>query len=97
MQTVWNWNVQIDRREPLQQDIKTDVAVIGAGMAGILTAYLLERAGLDVVILEAERIASGQTHKTTAKITAQHNLIYSKLCLLYTSASNPITNCWWCT
>lgn len=48
-------------------------------MAGILTAYLLKQAGMQVVVLEADRIASGQTQNTTAKITAQHGLIYNKL------------------
>lgn len=56
-----------------------DVIVIGAGMAGILTAYYLQREGKSVLVLEADKIASGQTEKTTAKITSQHDLKYSKL------------------
>ena len=43
-------------------------------MAGILTAYQLERAGMRTVVLEAERIGSGQTKGTTAKITSQHGM-----------------------
>lgn len=56
-----------------------DVIVIGAGMAGILTAYYLQKAGKSVLVLEADKIASGQTEKTTAKITSQHDLKYSNL------------------
>lgn len=56
-----------------------DVIVIGAGMAGILTAYYLQEAGKKVLVLEAGVIASGQTEGTTAKITSQHGLKYSKL------------------
>ncbi len=56
-----------------------DVVVIGAGMAGILTAYYLQRSGKRVLVVEAKTIASGQTEGTTAKITSQHGLKYAKL------------------
>ncbi len=56
-----------------------DVIVIGAGMAGLLTAYYLQKEGKDVLILEAKEIASGQTGRTTAKITSQHGLKYTEL------------------
>ena len=56
-----------------------DVIVIGAGMAGLLTAYFLQKEGRDVLVLEANEIASGQTGRTTAKITSQHGLKYAKL------------------
>lgn len=53
--------------------------VIGAGMAGLLTAYLLQEQGMEVLVLEADRVASGQTGRTTAKITAQHGLYYGDM------------------
>ena len=56
-----------------------DVIVVGAGMAGLLTAYILKQEGKDVLVLEAKEIASGQTGRTTAKITSQHGLKYSEL------------------
>ncbi len=62
----------------LNQDIETDVAVIGGGITGITCGYLLKKAGLHTVIIEADRIAKGTTGHTTAKITSQHNLIYHK-------------------
>ncbi|MBQ7934353.1 MAG: FAD-dependent oxidoreductase [Lachnospiraceae bacterium] len=58
---------------------KKDVIVIGAGMAGLLIAYYLQEAGKDVLVLEADKIASGQTDRTTAKITCQHGIKYSTL------------------
>lgn len=59
--------------------METEIAVIGAGMAGVLIACLLQQEGRRVVVLEANRIGSGQTGNTTAKITSQHGLIYQKL------------------
>ncbi|MGV1057955.1 FAD-dependent oxidoreductase [Clostridium perfringens] len=59
--------------------MKTDVLVIGAGIAGVLTAYMLKQKGRDVVLIDAAEIASGNIKNTTAKITSQHDLIYSKL------------------
>ncbi len=56
-----------------------DIIVIGAGMAGLLIAWYLKEQGKDVLVLEANEIASGQTERTTAKISSQHDLKYSKL------------------
>lgn len=66
-------------RPTLQADIKTEVAVIGAGLAGVLTAYLLQQKGISTVVLECNEAGSGKTMNTTAKITSQHGLIYRKL------------------
>lgn len=56
-----------------------DVVVVGAGMAGLLVAYYLQEEGKKVLVLEANEVASGQTGRTTAKITSQHGLKYSQL------------------
>lgn len=56
-----------------------DVIVIGAGMAGLLIAFYLQERGKSVLVLEAKSVASGQTGRTTAKITSQHGLKYSNL------------------
>lgn len=79
MKSIWSEDTQIPERQPLDGDIRADVCVIGAGMAGVLTARMLKARGVDVVVLEANRIGSGQTKNTTAKITSQHNLIYARL------------------
>lgn len=83
MESIWEKEVEIEKRESLGGDIEAEVAVIGAGLAGILTAYALKCQGKNVVVLEADHIGSGQTGKTTAKITAQHGLIYDKLIRRY--------------
>ena len=79
MNSLWSQTCQIPPRDALKGDLRTQAAVIGSGMAGILTAYMLQKAGYDTVILEAKQIAFGQSSKTSAKITAQHGLIYHKL------------------
>lgn len=66
-------------RPTLSGDIDADVAVIGAGLAGILTAYHLQKQGIPVIVLECNEVGSGMTKNTTAKITSQHSLIYRKL------------------
>ncbi len=79
MESVWKKTAEIPSREKLKENIHTKAVVIGAGMTGILTAYMLQEQGVETVVLEAGRIAGGQTCNTTAKITSQHNLIYAYL------------------
>ena len=79
MESIWSQSCKIHGREHLPGDMEVEAAVIGAGMAGILTAFALQEAGCQVVVLEADRIGSGQTRNTTAKITSQHGMIYQKL------------------
>lgn len=74
--SVWREAVEIPARGRLEGNLSADVAVIGAGMAGVLTAHALSKRGVGAVILEAERIAGGQTQNTTAKITSQHGMVY---------------------
>ena len=79
MDSIWSQTCQIEERESLPGDTGAENAVIGAGMAGVLIASALQEAGAKVVVLEANRIASGQTRNTTAKITSQHGMIYRNL------------------
>ncbi len=78
MSTLWQ-NVEFEKRERLYGEVKADCTVIGAGMAGLLTAFELQKRGFSVMVLEAGRVCSGATARTTAKITAQHGLVYDKL------------------
>lgn len=79
MESVWNSEVDFRKREALNQNIECDILVIGAGMAGLLTAYLLMKSGKEVVVIDAKITANGVTKNTTAKITSQHDLIYNSI------------------
>ena len=58
---------------PLQENIHADVCVIGAGISGLTTAYLLAKAGRQVVVLDDGPVAGGMTMATTAHITNMHD------------------------
>ena len=79
MESIWRESAQLPQYPQLNGDVSTDVLVIGGGMAGLLCAYHLQSAGVDCIVAERTRIASGVTGNTTAKLTSQHGLIYSKL------------------
>lgn len=64
---------------PLVDDISVDVAIVGGGMAGISSAYLLVQEGLRVAVIEADHILQGTTAYTTAKLSSLHGLIYDKI------------------
>ena len=79
MESIWTASTKMPHFPALQGDAHADVLVIGGGIAGLLCAHELQRAGVSCIVAEAKRICSGITKNTTAKITSQHGLIYSKL------------------
>lgn len=78
MSSLWTENIEMPEFPTLEKDIRTQVLIIGGGMAGVLCAYFLQQASVDYCLLEKDRICQGVTGHTTAKITAQHGLIYEK-------------------
>ncbi|WP_141430561.1 FAD-dependent oxidoreductase [Bacillus sp. 03113] len=71
--------IDLPKFDPLSHDLTVDVTIVGGGITGITAGYLLVQEGLKVAILEAGVILNGTTGHTTAKITAQHGLIYDEL------------------
>jgi glycine/D-amino acid oxidase-like deaminating enzyme/nitrite reductase/ring-hydroxylating ferredoxin subunit len=63
----------------LEGKVEADVAVLGGGIVGVTTALMLREQGLDVVLIEADRLGRGVTGHTTAKVSSQHGLIYSRI------------------
>ena len=79
MLSLWSATSDIPLFDTLQGDTKTDVLIIGGGLAGVLCAYELKNRGIDCTLVEADKICSGITKNTTAKITSQHGFIYDKI------------------
>lgn len=77
--SVWTDSTKLPEFKRLEGDKKTDVLIIGGGMCGVLCAYYLHSAGVDYMLVEGNKICTGITKNTTAKITSQHGLIYDKL------------------
>lgn len=79
MDSIWGADVQMPHFPQLDQDMHTDVLVIGGGLAGLLCAWQLTCRGVDCVLIEEKRLMEGVSGRTTAKLTSQHGLIYGKL------------------
>lgn len=77
--SYWIASTKQTNYSALNCDMDIDVAVIGGGIVGITTAYILQKSGVKVAIYESDRIACGTTGHTTAKLTSQHGLIYNSL------------------
>ena len=65
----WFDSVKRPKFGRLARSVSTDVLIIGAGVTGLMAAYLLRRAGLSVALLERERLAARDSGHTTAHLT----------------------------
>lgn len=78
-QSYWKDHKPPHSFAPLNKDLTVDVTVVGGGITGIVTAWKLAQEGKTVALLEGRKLMDGTTGFTTAKVTAQHSLIYQKL------------------
>ncbi len=76
---MWREDTKLPTFEPLKQSTSTPITIVGGGITGITTAYMLAKEGKKVTLLEADELCNGTTGHTTAKVTAQHGLIYHEL------------------
>lgn len=77
--SIWQVDTAFKEFPKLQETKQTEVCIVGAGLTGITAAYLLSKKGMKVILLEADQVLSGVTGHTTAKVTAQHGMIYAEL------------------
>ncbi|WP_257535702.1 FAD-dependent oxidoreductase [Mesobacillus foraminis] len=78
-EAYWLGTAELPAFPSLNEDIDTEVAIVGGGMTGLTAAYLLAKEGFKVAVIEAGKILSGTTGHTTAKVTTQHGIIYDEL------------------
>ncbi|MGM8216765.1 FAD-dependent oxidoreductase [Bacillaceae bacterium W0354] len=76
---MWNEEVSLSDFDSLTEDLTVDAVIVGGGITGIATAYLLSQKGVKVALIESTKLMNGTTGHTTAKVTAQHDLIYDEL------------------
>ncbi len=67
--SLWMATATADSPAPLAADARADVCIVGAGMAGLSTAYLLAKEGRSVIVLDDGPIAGGQSQRTTAHLS----------------------------
>lgn len=79
MKPIWLDNLNMDEFPSLNDNINTEVLVIGGGIAGILCAYQLTSKGIDTILVEQNRIGMGIIKGSTATISAQQDVLYQDL------------------
>lgn len=77
--SFWHREVESIQFPKLEQELKSEIVVVGGGIAGILSAYEIAKSGKEVILVEARSFIHGTTGNTTAKLSAQHHLIYNQL------------------
>lgn len=77
--SLWKDQVEFPTFPSVNKDLQVDIVIVGGGITGVTSAYLLLQEGFTVALIEADRLLSGTTGNTTAKLTAQHGLFYDEL------------------
>jgi glycine/D-amino acid oxidase-like deaminating enzyme/nitrite reductase/ring-hydroxylating ferredoxin subunit len=67
--SFWEATEQLRDPGPLNKDLETDICIIGAGIAGLSTAYQLCREGRNVTVVDDGLIGGGETCRTTAHLS----------------------------
>ena len=67
--SIWMATAEVPEQSSLTENTHSDVCIIGAGIAGMTTAYLLAREGRSVIVLDDGRIGGGMTERTTAHLS----------------------------
>ena len=82
-QSYWILSSKGKQYKSLQENINTKCAIVGGGIVGVTTAYLLAKNGIEVVLVDADKIGYGSSGRNTGKVTCQHDIIYSKISKKY--------------
>ena len=77
--SLWMATADTPSQSRLKESIRTDVCIIGAGIAGLTTAYLLAKEGRSVVVLDDGVSGGGMTGRTTAHLTNAYDDRYVEI------------------
>ena len=77
--SIWQKYSENNINNNMFQTIKTDILIIGGGIAGLVTAYMLSENNKNITLIDKNNIGNGITNKTTAKITFLQGIIYQTL------------------
>src|SRR5438105_4263316 len=77
--SVWMATADTPSGPKLAEDARCDVCIVGAGIAGLSTAYLLSREGKKVIVLDDGPTAGGETSRTTAHLVFYNDDGMSKI------------------
>src|SRR5919202_47177 len=77
--SIWMATAEVSARPALAENIHAEVCIVGAGIAGMTTAYLLAREGKRVVVLDDGRVGGGMTERTTAHLSNAIDDRYSEI------------------
>lgn len=81
--SIWLKGTKLKKGKQLKNDIETDVLIIGGGMTGITTAYFLKNSSLKVTLVDQLNVGTGQSSKSTGKLSYLQGLIYNKIENIY--------------
>src|SRR5438093_6772798 len=77
--SIWSDTADIPNPPATSTDLKTDVCIVGAGIAGLTTGYLLSREGVKVVVIDDGPLCGGETGRTTAHLANEIDDSYQEL------------------
>ncbi len=89
--SIWMATANTPSQSPLKESIRTDICIIGAGIAGLTTAFLLGREGRSVVVLDDGGIGGGMTGRTTAHLTNAFDDRYVEMERLHGAEASRLT------
>src|SRR4030095_569173 len=89
--SIWMATANTPSQPRLRENIRTDVCIVGAGIAGLSTAYLLGREGRSVVVLDDGMIGGGMTGRTTAHLSNAYDDRYVEIERLHGAEASRLT------
>lgn len=73
------WEIEMPQFPRLKSDTSSDVIIFGAGMAGLSLAYELSKNNLDVIVIDSNEIAHGESYHTSAHLTVSLDMPFHSL------------------